>query len=684
MCMTQKELEALCQRLKKNYPDHKIVESEKSVTISTPLSDITVCCDGAYFYVSDRLLYHIEPCPKDELYEQIEYFIYNTGIGERQCNSTFDAVSKELHRKAASLSTVIWALQLILLYIFIFSGNLLFMGAILVLLICRLYAVHLFKSNVTEKKWVCPHCSCRLPVMKIGMKTEPKYTAWCPCCNASLLDTSLSDEFKNQLFSDVMEKEPSKIKEVKTTGRKALCIFSGVMLLAAAILFFLVIFSRISFNGTLNSIFDIIIFITMLVSSGLLIFCNAPKEQHSEKDKALHQPACVTAVGILLVIFGLLFSFSELVIFREEALILVLFFADSVLMTLLGTFMMLYGKNKSVYICDDNVEYFGILGKKKTIHADKISSVRFTSSRFIMFYDEKGNKLFSLADNMKGVKETLEWFSQRNGCIRLASVINKRLCKTAYCISPVFWKDEYRTSMHSHIPAIKTGLKALTALFILSALSGYLLIFSKGDITVSLRLVSFSPLPLIIYYLCFAPVICFGNYPAGATDEWRKMHIRFPVLPFYIVTMLNTIFAVSVQNVLRIADTERFIMLCAVPAVILLVLSFVRIPKRMYMGGNILLAVICFMFFCFSFTYSAIFTFSKDERYYPAVITDVNLLDPGESRDKFQFNVILDDGKEIKMEGGRKLYENMDDLIICQKENNFGIRIVYLYNKSRS
>ena len=127
-------------------------------------------------------------------------------------------------------------------------------------------------------------------------------------------------------------------------------------------------------------------------------------------------------------------------------------------------------------------------------------------------------------------------------------------------IEPVIqWREEYTTRLHSHLKEIRLGKWLVLALFWTGSIIP-LFLFTTGALKFSqtIYLMAASPLPLIVYYLAFAPVLTLNGKQKGATAEWQSHHIRIS-LPLVLLPALwlMSVFHYGLEQVLIMEEKDR-------------------------------------------------------------------------------------------------------------------------------
>lgn len=179
-----------------------------------------------------------------------------------------------------------------------------------------------------------------------------------------------------------------------------------------------------------------------------------------------------------------------------------------------------------------------------------------------------------------------------------------------------------------------------------------LLLYRFTDLKMShtVYLTAFSPLPIALYYIAFTPVFSLGNPSAGATDEWKSMHIRFPMM---LVVLFDLFIFAQVyhfweERYLQIVDFGRFFLLMAVITALLIALCWVRTQKRMRRQDAFTIMLLSLVMLGFVVTYGTNLAISKPAEHYPAVVVDRHGPTEEHKDAGRTLTILLDDGTTIE------------------------------------
>lgn len=286
---------------------------------------------------------------------------------------------------------------------------------------------------------------------------------------------------------------------------------------------------------------------------------------------------------------------------------------------------------------------------------------------------------------MQGVSRFAEWIESTDLKTTLTPTMEQQAVRKTEKESTVSWREEYRTPLHDHLGAIRIGLVLVILVLAAGTVAPILLyLFTDLKISHTIYLTAFSPLPMIVYYIAFAPAFLVGDRPAGATDEWRSMHIKFPVMLVLILDLLTTaqVYYFWEERVLQIVDSGRFLLLWAGLTAVLIALCWKRTSKRMRVQEGFAMMILSLVMLGFVMAYGANLAISRPVQHYPAVVVDRHAPTEENEDADHTLTVLLDDGTTTEINVSKRLYdlEEADvEFVVCQKENFLGIRMARLH-----
>ena len=273
--------------------------------------------------------------------------------------------------------------------------------------------------------------------------------------------------------------------------------------------------------------------ILLLVLSGFgltLLLCRHTETENIQQPLAvLREQKMVTGVGILVWLIGLVVMFMAIAVavaVPVDAATCFLALAG-VSATFFGVWMVLAGRNRSLFVFRDNsILYISSWGRQKEFAPGQVASVKLTINRSIHLLDKNGKKLVSVETNMQGISRFVQWIENSNLTAALTPSMEKQAKQQAETAASVQWREEYRTHWHDHIKAIRTGMWLVLFFFAAGTIAPIPLFLFAGVKFRTLMIISaLAPVPFLVFCLVFAPVLLFDDRPANATPEWNSMHI---------------------------------------------------------------------------------------------------------------------------------------------------------------
>lgn len=694
-----------CEELEKKistyYPECKAVQSGEELLIELPIGKIKVRgCHGSFFAFGEPFG-ELDFKDENELYQGIETYILAMQNEEKKCNPTFITACKNAEkysRMTLYLGVAAFVLSILSYYLFELPG--IFLLVSLLMPIVSVVALRFVRLYCLSRDWVCPCCGAKLPLETSGWLAQPKAVTRCPACGQEMLEHALVEQLRQQNFPQDKEephqqekspKEPPakpaqlRTKQPKSRGRRS-CSIWGILLLLYALFFTSLMFVDIEkVPPAVTAVNAAALLLTSAAGSALL-HCNAPKQQQTKTPNILVcERKWLPAVGIGLGLFGMLFLFFSFV----YSSVTPVSFGMVALFTILGlsfigmsAWMLLARKNRSLSIYNKQLVYTTSFGKVQEIKLEKIGSVRVTAKGSIEFRDKNAQKLFSIESNMAGAVQVIDWIEEQNFELGVTKAMEKKMDrKSAGTLS---WHKEDRTPLHDHLKEIRACLMVVLLLLAAGSVVPFFL-YLTTDLKMSrvIYLTAFSPLPMVLFFIAFAPVLLVGDYPAGATDEWKTMHIKFPMMPVMILDLLifAQIYHFWEERVLQIVDFGRFFLLEAGVTALLIALCWLRTPKRLR-TQEFAMMILSLVLLGFVLTYGVNLAISSPAEHYPAVIVDQHEPTNQAKDADHTFTVQLEDGTLQTLNVSKQLYDLQKEgfrLVVCQKENSLGIRMARLH-----
>jgi hypothetical protein len=683
----ENELKKLYERLKAQYPQYQLEFSGDSLILKRLYCKVEVNQSGVKIYVNGNLYDQFTSeyvDDLDDLYELIEAFLLDLQhAGMKQGNETYIAATKQAVKMGSRFLIGI-AMCFTILMIGLITAN----SPWLFLLIFLLPAASLLMLKQMQKKifqrcWICPACGQPLPMGGKGHRCEMAYVSQCPHCAHVL-------EQPPELATIQTEYAPQKPLEpphdLPTPGSKWPCMIAGGITTAFALLLLPLIFIPDG-NEPLDmvGVWTGVVLLLILLGFGLmLLFC-----RHKEPEE-MQQPIVIVRERKIVAVFGIIQWVLSLVMMLTAVIVAGTppFDAGSTFVCtllglpfmLLGVWMLLAGRNRTLFVFRDNsMWYISSWGRKWEFAPGQVTSVWLTANRSLHLRNKDGKKLASIETNMRGIPRFAEWLESTNLTATLTPNMEKQTKQADQEESTVQWREEYRTRWHDHIKGIRIGLWVVIVLFAIGVLIPIpLYLFADTKFTTVMKIGALAPIPFLIFCLVFAPVLSFGDKPQNATPEWRAMHIHVPLIICLLIgyTYFWQVSDIWGDLVLREADGNwGWLIRILSITIVLIVLQVIRSPKRNRVGAGLYMGVVGLSIAC-GLHYCVNAALIGPAQHYPAIIVDSHADDPDVSDDDYKLTIIMDNGEEAEIVVPEKVYEMAMDgepLEICHRESPFGV-----------
>lgn len=683
----ENELKKLYERLKAQYPQYQLEFSGDSLTLNRLYCKVEVNQSGVKIYINGNLYDQFTSeyvDDLDDLYELIEAFLLDLQhAGMKQGNETYIAATKQA-AKMGSRFLILTALCVTALMIgLIVTNNPWLFLSVFLLPAASLVVLKLIHKRIFQRYWICPACGQPLPMGGKGHRCEMAYVSQCPHCAHVL-------EQPPELATIQTEYAPQKPLEpphdLPTPGSKWPCIITGGITTAFALLLLPLIFIPDG-NEPLDmaGVWTGVVLLLILLGVGLiLLFC-----RHKEPEE-VQQPIVIVRERKIVTVFGIIQWVLSLVMMLTAVIVAGTppFDAGSTFVCtligvpfmLLGVWMLLAGRNRTLFVFQDNsMWYISSWGRKREFAPGQVASVRLTANRSIHLRNKDGKKLASIETNMRGIPRFAEWLESTNLTATLTPNMEKQTKQTDQEESTVQWREEYRTRWHDHIKGIRIGLWVVIVLFAIGVLIPIpLYLFADAKFTTVMKIGALAPIPFLIFCLVFAPVLSFGDNPQNATPEWRAMHIHVPLIICLLIgyTYFWQVSDIWGDLVLREADGNwGWLIRILSITIVLIVLQVIRSPKRNRVGAGLYMGVVGLSIAC-GLHYCVNAALIGPAQHYPAIIVDSHAEDPDVSDDDYKLTIIMDNGEEAEIVVPEKVYEMAMDgepLEICHRESPFGV-----------
>ena len=688
----ENELKKLYERLKAQYPQYQLEFSGDSLILKRLYCKVEVNQSGVKIYVNGNLYDQFTSeyvDDLDDLYELIEAFLLDLQhAGMKQGNETYIFTTKQA-AKMGSRFLIGIAMCFTILMIGLITAN----SPWLFLLIFLLPAASLLILKQMQKKifqrcWICPACGQPLPMGGKGHRCEMAYVSQCPHCAHVL-------EQPPELATIQTEYAPQKPLEpphdLPTPGSKWPCMIAGGITTAFALLLLPLIFIPDG-NEPLDmvGVWTGVVLLLILLGFGLiLLFC-----RHKEPEEMQQPIVIVRERKIVSVLGGIQWGLSFVMLLVavivagtppfDAACTFVITLIGLPFM-LLGVWMLLAGRNRTLFIFRDNsILYISSWGRKREFVSGQVVSVQLTANHSIHLLNKDGKKLCSIETNMRGIPRFADWIESTKLAATLTPTMEKQTKQGQQQESTTQWREEYRTRWHDHIKGIRVGMWGVIVFFAIGVLSPIPLYLLGAKFTTVMKIGAVAPIPFLVFCMVFAPVLLFDDRPKNATPEWNKMHIKMPII---LVMLIGLIYISQVHYlwdgwILQEADINWDCLLRVLTiATTLIVLMILRTPKQMRLNAGFFMGIVGF-FVAVGLHYCVNAAFIGPALHYPAIITDSHANDPDEDDDNYELTIVMNNGKETKLVVTEKTYEmalNGEPLEICHRESPFGVILLDIH-----
>ena len=688
----ENELKKLYERLKAQYPQYQLEFSGDGLILKRLYCKVEVNRFGAKLYVNGNLYDQFtseDVDDSDDLYELIEAFLLDIQhAGMEQGNETYITSTKQA-AKIGSHFLVGTALCLTILMIGLITANSPWLFLLIFLLpASSLVVLKLIRKRIFQRYWICPACAQPLPMGEGSRFCEMDYVPQCPHCAHML-------EQPPELAAIQTEYDPQKPLEpaydLPIPGSKWPCLISGGITTVFALLLLPLIFIP---DGSkpldMMGVGVGVVLLFILLGFGIiLLFC-----RHTEPEEIQQPIVIVRERKIVSVLGGIQWGLSFVMLLAavivagtppfDAACTFVITLIGLPFM-LLGVWMLLAGRNRTLFIFRDNsILYISSWGRKREFVSGQVVSVQLTANHSIHLLNKDGKKLCSIETNMRGIPRFADWIESTKLAATLTPTMEKQTKQGQQQESTTQWREEYRTRWHDHIKGIRVGMWGVIVFFAIGVLSPIPLYLLGAKFTTVMKIGAVAPIPFLVFCMVFAPVLLFDDRPKNATPEWNKMHIKMPII---LVMLIGLIYISQVHYlwdgwILQEADINWDCLLRVLTiATTLIVLMILRTPKRMRLNAGFFMGIVGF-FVAVGLHYCVNAAFIGPALHYPAIIADSHANDPDVDDDNYELTIVMNNGKETKLVVTEKTYEmalNGEPLEICHRESPFGVILLDIH-----
>lgn len=285
---------------------------------------------------------------------------------------------------------------------------------------------------------------------------------------------------------------------------------------------------------------------------------------------------------------------------------------------------------------------------------------------------------------MRGVDKLADWVESREIPLEITKLKEQQIQQEEGIEPVIQWREEYTTRLHSHLKEIRLGKRLVLALFWAGSIIP-LFFFIAGALKFSqtIYLMAASPLPLIVYYLAFAPVLTLNGKQKGATAEWQAHHIRIS-LPLVLLPALwlMSVFHYGLEQVLIMEEKWYTLAFWFGLGAIFIIAFVLRTPKRLR-GEGLFMISLSLLLVAEPMVYAGNFALCGEETHYPAKVLERNIeQDDDDDSLEYFLTVQLDDGTAFEFPVTEELYEMEEsgtEFVVCQRENPLGVRMLDLH-----
>lgn len=688
----ENELKKLYERLKAQYPQYQLELSGGRLTLNRLYCKVEVNRSGVKLYVNGNLYDQFtseDVDNSDDLYELIEAFLLDLQhAGMKQGNETYIAATKQA-AKMGSHFLIGTALCLTILMIGLITANSPWLFLLIFLLpAASLVVLKLIHKRIFQRYWICPACGQPLPMGGKGHSCEMEYVSQCPHCAHVL-------EQPPELAAIQTEYAPSKPLEpahdLPTPGSKWPCMIAGGITTAFALLLLPLIFIPDG-NEPLDmaGVWTGVVLLLILLGFGFMLLFRLHKEPEKTQQPIVivREQKMVAVLGIIQWGLSLVMMLTAVIVAGTPPFDATFTFVITLIglpFMLLGVWMLLAGRNRTLFVFRDNsMWYISSWGRKREFAPGQVTSVRLTAHRSIHLRNKNGKKLASIETNMRGIPRFAEWLESTNLAATLTPNMEKQTKQAHQEESTIQWREEYRTRWHDHIKGIRVGMWIVIVFFAAGVLVPLPLYLLGAKFTTVMKIGALAPIPFLIFCLLFAPVLLFNDRPQNATQEWNAMHIKMPVI---LVMLIGLLYICQVHFlwdgwILQEADINwSWLIRVLTIATVLTVLLILRTPKRMRLNAGFFMGVVG-LFIAVGLHYCVNAALIGPALHYPAIIVDSHADDPDVDDDNYELTIVMNNGIENDLVVTEKTYKmamNGEPLEICHRESPFGVILLDIH-----
>lgn len=247
------------------------------------------------------------------------------------------------------------------------------------------------------------------------------------------------------------------------------------------------------------------------------------------------------------------------------------------------------------------------------------------------------------------------------------------------------WKEEDELPMHRHMDAVRRGAIILAVFAALCDIASISMVYFVNTDAIPreiiIVLLLFVPLiaatALFVYYFMFAPLFIACSKPMEATGEWKKKHIRFPIVTLLITVLWTGMISAGVAGDGVIVNPLWGYGMWGLGALVLFIALLRRTPKRLRWIGNSagLLGLATIIFSMALLTELNAFLVREEREYRAEVVDTVGIIRDNDKID-YYVTVLLENGKTVKIKTDEELCREATQtraVTVCQTESYLGV-----------
>lgn len=501
-----------------------------------------------------------------------------------------------------------------------------------------------------------------------------------------------SEESAEDAVSDTV-KSPAGFSSNTAEPVKPSCkwpaILSGIVIILYSLLG---LFMTLFYMGDTPSVgitLGIVMHVSILLAGIALLVCHAPKlPEHSHPVICIQERLFVSVLAFIvwpLALFLLLIAFGYCVQPPLDVPFGLIMFLIGLGLLICGIWMLLAGKNRRLYVFENgSLTYMTSWGRKRELLPGQRFSIRFGANDSIQFLNADKKKFFAIERNMRGVDKLADWIESREIPLEITKLKEQQIQQEEGIEPVIQWREEYTTRLHSHLKEIRLGKWLVLALFWAGSIIPLFFFIARTlKFSQTIYLMAASPLPFIVYYLAFAPVLTLNGKQKGATAEWQSHHIRISFLLVLLPALwLMSVFHYGLEHVLIMEEKWYTLAFWFGLGAIFIIAFVLRTPKRLR-GEGLFMIGLSLLLVAEPMVYAGNFALCGEEIHYPAKVLERNIeQDDNDGSLEYSLTVQLDEGTAFEFPVTEELYEMEEsgtEFVVCQRENPLGVRMLDLH-----